>query len=215
VKEQLDVAVRARPATTIATGSNALLAALMVILAGPIASSLGSHQATPVVQVMALTLVVAGLSIAVFCAASIRRLEPAALEAVDPGRTAMDRLEQIIRSEHARTYIAFSEWIGLGFPVVNQTGVTWASRFDSMWALKGEVWRARFDPAAAKELTDWWRERLGRLVRAGVSGFLCDHPDRVPPPILRDLIARLGRGAPQCRGARGQQPQQSTSAADS
>jgi hypothetical protein len=96
-------------------------------------------------------LVVAGLSIAVFCAASIRRLEPEALDAVDPGRTAMDRLEQIIRSEHARTYIAFSEWIGLGFPVVNQTGVTWASRFDSMWALKGEVWRARFDPAAAKE----------------------------------------------------------------
>jgi lipopolysaccharide exporter len=35
----------------------------MVILAGPIASSLGSHQATPVVQVMALTLVIAGLSV--------------------------------------------------------------------------------------------------------------------------------------------------------
>jgi len=59
--------------------------------------------------------------------------------------------EHIIRAEHARTYIAFSEWIALGFPVVNETGVTWASRFDSMWALKGEVWRASFDPAAAKE----------------------------------------------------------------
>ena len=35
--------------------------------------------------------------------------------------------------------------------LVNETGVTWASRFDSMWALKGEIWRARFDPAADTE----------------------------------------------------------------
>ena len=73
------------------------------------------------------------------------------MEAVEPQQTAVDRLEAIIRADHARTYIAFSEWIALGFPVVNETGVTWASRFDSMWALKGEVWRARFDPAADKE----------------------------------------------------------------
>jgi hypothetical protein len=91
------------------------------------------------------------VAVAVFCAASVRQLEPEAVGAVEPGRTALDRLEQIIQTEHARTYIAFSEWIALGFPVVNQTGVTWASRFDSMWALKGEVWRARIDPAAAKE----------------------------------------------------------------
>ena len=66
----------------------------------------------------------------------------------DNGRPAGDRS---CATEHARTYIAFSEWIALGFPVVNETGVTWASRFDSMWALKGEIWRARFDPAADKE----------------------------------------------------------------
>jgi hypothetical protein len=47
--------------------------------------------------------------------------------------------------------VAFSEWLALGFPVVNNTGVAWASRFDSMWALKGEVWRAHFDPLTAKE----------------------------------------------------------------
>jgi hypothetical protein len=82
---------------------------------------------------------------------SIQQLEPEAVEAVAPRQTTVERVEQIIRAEHARTYIAFSEWIALGFPVVNETGVTWASRFDSMWALKGEVWRARFDPAAAKE----------------------------------------------------------------
>jgi hypothetical protein len=95
--------------------------------------------------------IVAGLAVTVFCASSVRRLEPDAVNALDPRLTAVDRLEHIIRAEHARTYIAFSEWIALGFPVVNETGVTWASRFDSMWALKGEVWRAGFDPAAAKE----------------------------------------------------------------
>jgi hypothetical protein len=96
-------------------------------------------------------LMIACLTIAVFCASSIRRLEPDALDAVEPQQTTVERLEQILRAEHARTYIAFSEWIALGFPVVNETGVTWASRFDSMWALKGEVWRASFDPAADKE----------------------------------------------------------------
>jgi hypothetical protein len=96
-------------------------------------------------------LAAAGLAVAVFCASSIQRLEPEALDAVEPQRTTVDRLEQIIQDEHARTYIAFSEWIALGFPVVNNTGVSWASRFDSMWALKGEIWRARFDPAADKE----------------------------------------------------------------
>ena len=98
-----------------------------------------------------LPLAAACLAVAVFCASSIQRLEPEAIDAVEPQKTTVDRLEQIIRDEHARTYIAFSEWIALGFPVVNNTGVGWASRFDSMWALKGEIWRARFDPAADRE----------------------------------------------------------------
>jgi hypothetical protein len=55
-----------------------------------------------------------------------------------------------------RTYVAFSEWIGLGFPVVDDTGVTWASRFDSMWALRGELWRARMDGKPPAE----WPMRL-------------------------------------------------------
>jgi hypothetical protein len=96
-------------------------------------------------------LLAAGVTVAVFCIASIHRFEPEAVESVDLRPTAIDRLEQILRADHARTYIAFSEWIALGFPVVNETGVSWASRFDSMWALKGEIWRARFDPAADKE----------------------------------------------------------------
>ncbi len=96
-------------------------------------------------------LVAACLTVGVFCASSIERLKPEAIEAVEPRQTAVNHLEQIIRAEHARTYLAFSEWIALGFPVVNETGVAWASRFDSMWALKGEVWRAGFDPAADRE----------------------------------------------------------------
>jgi hypothetical protein len=96
-------------------------------------------------------LVAAAVAVAVFCASSIQRLEPEAAASFEPKQTAVERLETILRAQHARTYIAFSEWIALGFPVVNETGVTWASRFDSMWALKGEVWRARFDPGTDKE----------------------------------------------------------------
>jgi hypothetical protein len=60
-------------------------------------------------------------------------------------QTTERKLEQLIHSERTRSYIAFSQWIGLGFPVVNNTGVVWSSRFDSMWALVGEIWRRRLD----------------------------------------------------------------------
>ncbi len=96
-------------------------------------------------------LAVAGIVVALFCAAAVQRLGPEVRQAVEPKTTTVARLEALIRLHHARTYIAFSEWIALGFPVVNNTGVLWASRFDSMWALKGELWRAHTDPAAAKE----------------------------------------------------------------
>jgi hypothetical protein len=95
--------------------------------------------------------------VALFCVAAVRRLEPQVQQAVEPKATTVARLEALIRLHHARTYIAFSEWIALGFPVVNNTGVVWASRFDSMWALKGELWRAHADPTTAKEwpITHW------------------------------------------------------------
>jgi hypothetical protein len=102
-------------------------------------------------------LTVAGIVVALFCAAAAQRLEPEVQQAVEPQATTVARLEALIRLHHARTYIAFSEWIALGFPVVNNTGVIWASRFDSMWALKGELWREHTDPAAVKEwpVTHW------------------------------------------------------------
>jgi hypothetical protein len=85
-----------------------------------------------------------------FLVAAFQRLEPQVALAVEPQQNTIAKLEQLIRKQKARTYIAFSEWIALGFPVVNNTGVAWASRFDSMWALKGELWRVRFDAAGAK-----------------------------------------------------------------
>jgi hypothetical protein len=102
-------------------------------------------------------LAIAGIVVALFCVAAVRRLGPEVRQAVEPQATTVARLEALIRLHHARTYVAFSEWIALGFPVVNNTGVMWASRFDSMWALKGEFWRAHIDPAATKEwpITHW------------------------------------------------------------
>ena len=96
-------------------------------------------------------LAIAGIAGLVLSVALVQRLTPDVALAVEPRDSTIARLERVVRAQHARSYVAFSEWIALGFPVVNATGVTWSSRFDSMWALKGELWRARFDPTAAKE----------------------------------------------------------------
>jgi hypothetical protein len=98
-----------------------------------------------------LPMVAGAVAFMVFLVAAFQRLEPQVALAVEPDHGMVAKLERLIRKQKARTYIAFSEWIALGFPVVNNTGVTWASRFDSMWALKGELWRVRFDAAGAKE----------------------------------------------------------------
>ena len=113
-------------------------------------------------------MLVAAAAVAVFCFRSVQRMEPAVEEAIAPEHTIEARLEHLIRLEHAHTYVAFSEWLALGFPVVNETGVRWASRFDSMWALKGEVWRAGFDPTTAK---DW------PVARWVANDFIAGCPD--------------------------------------
>ncbi len=56
--------------------------------------------------------------------------------------------------------------------------------------------RARWeDPAVAEALGAWWEERLRRFAEAGITGFRCDAPHRVPPAIWR----RLTSGLPQAR----------------
>jgi hypothetical protein len=115
-----------------------------------------------------LPMAIAMLVLVILFFGSLRRFEPQVAQAVEPDTTTVARLEEILRREQARSYLAFSEWIALGFPVVNNTGVTWASRFDSMWALKGELWRARFDPHASR---DW------PVARWVVHDFVTGCPD--------------------------------------
>ena len=84
------------------------------------------HASSPLRR---LSVVGAVLTLAAFCFNSAQLMQPELVAAIEPRTTAVQRLEQIIKAEHARSYIAFSEWIALGFPVVNETGVVWASRF--------------------------------------------------------------------------------------
>ena len=118
-----------------------------------IASAVAHRRAAPAGRPrrIVLPMLLATAAVAAFAIASLQRLEPDFERAVQPDRSTSARLEGIVRRYKARRYIAFSEWIALGFPVVNNTGVAWTSRFDSMWALKGELWRVRFDPEAERE----------------------------------------------------------------
>ncbi len=93
----------------------------------------------------------AGVVCFAFTAAAAQRIMPRLELAFDPEVSTEAKLQRLIKKERANSYVAFSEWIALGFPVVNETEVTWASRFDSMWALKGELWRAQFDPDTSRE----------------------------------------------------------------
>src|SRR6185437_1617277 len=54
------------------------------------------------------------------------------------------------------------------------------------------VAHARFDRTdAAEGLTAWWIERLQRLLRAGVAGFRCLDPQRVPPAVWWRVIGAM------------------------
>ena len=77
-----------------------------------------------------LPVLAGAVAVVVFLVAAFQRLEPQVALAVEPEQNTIAKLEQLIRQQKARTYIAFSEWIALGFPVVNNTGVAWASRFE-------------------------------------------------------------------------------------
>ena len=58
---------------------------------------------------------------------------------------------------------------------------------------------ARFDnPVVAHELAQWWRDRLDRLVAAGVAGFRCERPDAVPAEVWRAVISGVRQSSPTC-----------------
>ncbi len=128
--------------------------ALMIWLAAALPELTARLRATPrpnlrLAQLFAVCL--AFLALADFSVANYDRLRPWVDAAVEPNQSTEVKLSRLIKREKAKTYIAFSEWIALGFPVVDDTGVAWTSRFDSMWALKGEMWRARQEGGAPKE----------------------------------------------------------------
>ncbi|MGE4045797.1 MAG: maltotransferase domain-containing protein [Acetobacteraceae bacterium] len=55
-----------------------------------------------------------------------------------------------------------------------------------------DVAYARFDRGdAAHGLTEWWSERLGRLIGLGMAGFRFLDPDRTPPEIWQRLLPTL------------------------
>ena len=100
---------------------------------------------------LALPVPLAAAALLAFGIANVQRVRPWVIQAVEPNLSTEVKLVKLIKRERAKTYIAFSEWIALGFPVVNDAGVSWASRFDSMWALKGELWKIRQEGRAPKE----------------------------------------------------------------
>jgi starch synthase (maltosyl-transferring) len=55
------------------------------------------------------------------------------------------------------------------------------------------------DLDVAKQMADWWIERLARLVAAGATGFRCEDPGVVPPRVWRHIIEAIKQRAPHCR----------------
>jgi hypothetical protein len=100
----------------------------------------------------AAPVLLAALAISAASLSAYERLRPRLDLALERQSTIEQKLEDLLRHEHATSYLALSEWMALGFPVVNSTGVAWGSRFDSMWALRGEMWRTAQDGRAP---ADW------------------------------------------------------------
>jgi hypothetical protein len=85
-------------------------------------------------------LAIAACVLGAFAGAAVDRLTPR-LELALGERTALEsRIETLIKSSGAHRYMAFSQSLSPGFPVVDAAGAVWTSRFDSMWALRGALW---------------------------------------------------------------------------
>jgi len=125
------------------------------------------------------------------------RLRPELSQALETSDTVQARLARVIRREHAHSYVAFSEWIGLGFPVVDDTGVVWASRFDSMWALHAEDALGEVGGTSKGSKSDW------PVARWVVQDFLHTCPDLVVVDLRgpENYIALLSGADPSFRKA--------------
>lgn len=63
--------------------------------------------------------------------------------ALYPERTQVHRLVTLMRADGITSLFALSDTLSPAFPAVNDTGADWSSRFGTMWALRGEIWRER------------------------------------------------------------------------
>ncbi len=148
----------------------------------PQGSMLGVRRAGPIL--------LAALAVSAASLSAYERLRPRLDLALERRSTIEQKLEDLLRHEHATSYLALSEWMALGFPVVNSTGVAWGSRFDSMWALRGELWRTAQD---GRPPADW---PVGRWV---AQDFRAACPDivvvdrRSPAIDYVDILSRADR----------------------
>jgi hypothetical protein len=85
-------------------------------------------------------LAIAACALGAFAGAAADRLTPRIELALGESTALESRIEDLIKHSGARRYMAFSQSLSPGFPVVDQVGVVWTSRFDSMWALRGALW---------------------------------------------------------------------------
>jgi hypothetical protein len=85
-------------------------------------------------------LAIAACALGAFADAAADRLTPRFELALGERMALESRIEDLIKSSGAHRYMAFSQSLSPGFPVVDRARVVWTSRFDSMWALRGALW---------------------------------------------------------------------------
>ena len=85
-------------------------------------------------------LAIAACVLGAFAGAAVDRLTPRFELALGEKTALESRIEDLIRRSGAHRYMAFSQSLSPGFPVVDAAGAVWTSRFDSMWALRGTLW---------------------------------------------------------------------------
>ncbi len=84
------------------------------------------------------------------------------------------------------------QWFGTGGCTAPRTPWRMPHRLDVAYARLAQT-------EVAEAMAEWWLERLGRLLRAGVAGFRCLEPDRPPPVFWRRIIGALKERDARCR----------------
>lgn len=79
------------------------------------------------------------LSVGLLCALTIERQRVVVDRAWHAGNSAESWLTSLVQRTEAKSLMAFSDRLEPFFPVVNDTGISWTSRYASMWALKGAL----------------------------------------------------------------------------